>query len=294
MLTQEQLELRRTVIGGSEIAAIVDEDAFSSAFDVWLSKTQGWIRPSNPDMERGTFLEAGIADWYAHRTGSVLVESATQRHATMRIAICTPDRFERVGPRSDSSPAGSRRLVSIKAPRRGDAWGKSGTDDVPPGYLLQLQWEHAVCSSQGVHLTDDMRLVALIDGDLRIYEIKADLELQAWLLEYAQRWWDRHVVGGEQPPLDGSSEANRWLRARFPRDTAPIRPATMIDDLRMLELRAVEEDLARLEGEAETLKFELMQSIGDAGGLESPAGRITYRADKNGKRSFRTQWNAEK
>lgn len=291
MLTEEQLAIRRTGIGGSEIAALVGEDAFSSPFDVWLSKTQGWVRPSNPDMERGSFLEAGIADWYAHRAGFVLFESGTQKHATIPIAFCTPDRFERVSP-------GVVRLLSIKAPRRGDAWGKAGTDDVPPGYLLQLQWEHAVCASHGFQLepndlADDMRLVALVDGDLRVYETKADLELQAWLLGYAQQWWARHVVGGEQPSLDGSSEANRWLRSRFPRDTAPIRPATMAEDLGMLELRAVESKLARLEGKAETLKLELIQSIGNAGGLESPAGRIMYRADKNGKRSFRTTWAKE-
>jgi len=291
-LTEEQLKQRRSGIGGSEIAAILGEDAFSSPFDVWLAKTQGWVRPSNPDMERGAHLEAGIAEWYAARTGAVLVESATQRHAMIGIALCTPDRFERVGPRSESAPSGSRRLISIKSPRRGDAWGKDETDDVPPGYLLQLQWEHAVCGSM-MTLAPDMRLVALVDGDLRIYETQADLEIQAWLLEYAQQWWARHVVGGEQPPLDGSSEANRWLRTKFPRDTAPIRPASMAEDLGMLELRAVESDLKRLEGEAMALKLALMQAIGDAGGLESPTGIITYRADKNGKRSFRTKWETK-
>lgn len=286
MLTPEQLAMRRTGIGGSEIAALLGEDAFSSPFDVWLSKTQGWVRPSNPDMERGSFLESGIADWYAARTGSVLVESATQRHATVPIAFCTPDRFERLGPSAD-------RLISIKSPRRGYAWGKEGTDDVPPGYLLQLQWEHATCSSLGMHLTEDMRLVALVDGDLRVYETKADLEMQAWLLEHAQTWWARYVVGGEQPPLDGSSEANRWLRAKFPRDTAPIRPASLHEDSRMLALREAEGYVDGWSIAVESIKLELMQSIGEAGGLESPTGRITYRADKNGKRSFRSTWMEE-
>lgn len=284
-LTVDQLKQRRSGIGGSEIAAILGEDAFSSPFDVWLSKTQGWVRPSNPDMERGTHLEAGIAEWYAARTGAVLVESSTQRHATVAIALCTPDRFERVGPVAD-------RLVSIKSPRRGDAWGKEGTDDVPPGYLLQLQWEHAVCGSR-MSLTPDMRLVALVDGDLRVYETKADLEIQAWLLEYAQKWWARHVAGGEQPKLDGSREASRWLRAKFPTDTAPIRQASSREDLRMLELLAAEREAERWGNESKTIKLELMQAIGDAGGLESPAGRITYRSDKNGKRSFKTRWTEE-
>jgi putative phage-type endonuclease len=286
VLTPEQLKLRRTGIGGSEIAALLGEDAFSSPFDVWLSKTQGWVRLANPDMERGTFLESGIADWYAARTGSVLVESGTQRHATVPIAFCTPDRFERVSP-------GIVRIISIKSPRRGYAWGKDGTDDVPPGYLLQLQWEHATCSSRGMHLTEDMRLVALVDGDLRIFETKADLELQAWMLAFAQEWWARHVFVGEQPSLEGSSEANRWLRSRFPRDTAPIRPATTMEDIRMLCLESAEAEVERWEAKASAIKLELMQAIGDAGGIESPAGRITYRADKNGKRSFRTTWAEE-
>jgi len=284
-LTEEQLKQRRSGIGGSEIAAIFGEDAFASPFDVWLSKTQGWVRPSTPDMERGTYLEAGIAEWYAHRTGHSLIESSTQHHAKVAIAFCTPDRFECVG-------NGQERILSIKSPRRGDAWGKAGTDDVPSGYLLQLQWEHAVCSSLKP-LDPEMRLVALVDCDLRVYETKADLEIQSWLLEYAQEWWSRHVVGGEQPSLDGSSEANRWLRTKFPRDTAPIRPASMAEDLGMLDLRAVESDLKRLESEAMTLKLALMQAIGDAGGIESPAGRITYKADRNGKRSFKTRWTEE-
>lgn len=286
MLTPEQLAMRRTGIGGSEIAALLGEDAFSTPFDVWLSKTQGWVRPPNPDMERGSFLEAGIADWYAARTGSVLVESATQRHATVLIAFCTPDRFEIIEP-------GLVRIISIKSPRRGYAWGKEGTDDVPPGYLLQLQWEHATCSDPGFRRTDDMRLVALVDGDLRVYETKADLELQAWMLAFAQEWWARHVVGGEQPPLEGSSEANRWLRSRFPRDTAPIRPASLHEDSRMLALREAEGYVDGWSIAVESIKLELMQSIGEAGGLESPTGRITYRADKNGKRSFKTRWNEE-
>jgi putative phage-type endonuclease len=284
-LTSEQIAMRRTGIGGSEIAALLGEDAFSTPFDVWLEKTQGWVRPSTPDMERGLHLEAGIAEWYSARTGAVLVESATQRHVRVPLAFCTPDRFERVA-------SATVRLISIKSPRRGDAWGKDGTDDVPPGYLLQLQWEHAVCGSM-MSIAPDMRLVALVDGDLRVYEAKADLELQAWMLEYAQTWWKRHVVGGEQPPLDGSNDANRWLRTKFPRDTSPIRQASMTEDLCMLELRFVEADLKRLEGEAMALKLDLMQAIGDAGGLESPTGVITYRADKNGKRSFRTRWTEE-
>ena len=284
MLTEAQLEMRRTGIGGSEIAALVGEDKFSSPFDVYLAKVEGWRKPTNPDMERGSFLEAGIAEWYAHRTGSVLLEMGAFIHPDNPVLRCTPDRFEAV---TDET----LRLVSIKAPRRSEGWGKDGTDEVPPGYLLQLQWEHAIVSRCALHLDPVMHLAALVDGDLRIYMVTSDPEIQGWLLEYAQSWWARHVVARVPPPLDGSSEAERWLRKRFPRDTQPIRPATPWEDVRMLELRDVEARADVLSEEADTLRLELMQSIGEAGGLESPAGRVTFRADKNGKRSFKTKWS---
>jgi predicted phage-related endonuclease len=234
-------------------------------------------------MRRGTYLEDGIARWYAARFGldaSGLVEVGTVRHTDVAVALCTPDRI--VEP--------EQRLLSIKAPRRGgDAWGPDGSSQVPSEYLLQLQWEHAVCTSHGA-LSDEMHLAALVDGDLRVYVTQADLELQRWLLDYATEWWARHVARGEQPPLDGSSEASAWLRSRFPRDAAPVRQATPWEDLRMLALRGAEAEAERWNGEVETLKSELKQAIGDASGLESPAGRVTWKTDKRGRRTFKTKW----
>lgn len=287
MLTAEQQEMRRTGIGGSEIAAILGESAFATPFDVWLAKTHGWRQAETEDMRRGTFLEDGIARWYAQRfelSASMLDEHGTVRHATNPIALCTPDRI--VG-------GLARRLVSIKAPRRKSSeWGEPGSGVVPAGYALQLQWEHLVCSSHGA-LSEEMHLAALLDGDLVVYILRADVELQGWLLQYATDWWERHVVRGEQPGLDGSSQAKDWLKSRFARDTRPLRQATPWEDLRMLELRHAEHEAGAWEREAETIRNELRLSIGDAAGIQSPAGVVTWKADKNGKRSFKTKWTTK-
>lgn len=279
-LTPEQQELRRTGIGGSEIAAVLGESSFASPFDVWLAKTQGWQQAETEDMRRGTYLEDGIARWYADSFGARVSELPTLRHAQSPIALCTPDRITETG-----------KLVSIKSPRRGgDSWGPTGSDIVPPGYVLQLQWEHLVVSSVR-QLSTDMDLAALVDGELRVYWFTADHELQAWMLDYAERWWRTHVTGGVPPSIDGSSQVTDWLRSRFPRDTAPIRPATPREDVLMLELQHAEREAARWGGEEEALRNSLRQSIGDAGGIESPAGRVTWKADKNGKRTLKTKWN---
>lgn len=285
-LTAEQLEVRRTGIGGSEVAAILGESRFSSPFDVWLSKTQGWVLPETEDMRRGTFLEDGIARWYAQRYGveGKLMEPGTLRHRGREVALCTPDRI--VG-------GLARRLVSIKCPRRkGDAWGEPGTDAVPPEYVLQLQWEHAVCGTYGT-LADEMHLAALIDGDLAVYVVRADLELQEWMLEAAERWWARHVVRGEQPSLEGSSQATAWLRGRF-KDLGEERNATPREVRLMVELEMAEREAERWSGEVESLANEMRLSMGTAARVEAPNGFATWKADKNGKRSFKTRWTKEK
>lgn len=284
MLTDEQLAMRRTGIGGSEIAAVLGESRFAAPFDVWLSKTQGWRQEETEDMRRGSFLENGIARWYAHRMGvkeSELDVWGTIRHAEHSFALCTPDR-------SLLLPV-AERLVSIKAPRRSLGWGEEGTDQVPTEYVLQLQWEHAVCSSHGA-LSEVMHLAALLDGDLRVYEIRADEELQAWMLDYAGRWWARHVVGGEAPPLDGSSQAKAWLRSRFPQDSGVTRAATPHEVRLMLELEMAEQASETAAAEREAIANQLRLSMGDASRLDGPNGSVAWKTDKRGNKAFRTKW----
>lgn len=292
MLTTEQKAMRKTGIGGSEIAAVVDESIFASEFDIWLMKTQGWVAEETEDMRRGSFLEDGIARWYAQRYGiseQAMHSPTTLRHRVHPWALCTSDRMVAVR-------GGQReRLVSIKSPRRGFDWGEAGTDRVRSEYLLQLQWEWAVHSSHGIDLEPEMHLAALVDGELSIYPVMADVELQAWLLDYAGEWWERHVVRGEMPSLNGSHHAKQWLRDRFPKDDDSERAATPTELGLMLRLELVEGDFDRASRSFDDLTNELRLSMGATSKLTAPNGYVTWRTDKRGQKSFRTKWtNKEK
>lgn len=286
MLTDAQLAARKHGIGGSEIAAILGESRFATPFDVWLAKTKDWAVPASEDMLRGSFLESGIANWYTHRfgyTAADLVEPGTLRHVDHAIALCTPDRLVR-----------KTRLLSIKAPRRGgDLWGEPGTDNVPCEYLLQLQWEHAICSSLGP-VDDEMHLAALLDGDLAVYITHADRELQAWMLDAAREWWLRHVIAGEQPSLDGSSQAREWLKKKFPKDAGETRPARPHEIRLCVELQMAEAEAKRWESACETLRNEIKLSMGTASSIESTNGVVNWRANVKGIRSFKPRWTKEK
>jgi putative phage-type endonuclease len=290
MLTEAQLEERKTGIGGSEVGAILGESRFAAPFDVWLSKVHGWRLEETDDMRRGSFLEDGIARWYAQRYGhdlSRLSECKTLRHRLHPWALCTSDRMV-------TAPAG-RELLSIKSPRRGGGeWGDAGTDQVPSEYLLQLQWEWAIHASHGMHLEETMHLAALLDGDLEVFIIKADVELQRWMLEAAGAWWERHVVQGVQPELDGSSQARAWLRRKF-RDEGEHRAATPREIRLLIELEHAQIEAKRWAAEEEQISNALRLSMGTAQRIESPGAVATWKADKNGKRSFKTKFtNKEK
>lgn len=292
MLTAEQKAMRRTGIGGSEVAAIFGESRFAAPFDVWLAKVHGWVQPETEDMLRGSFLEDGIVRWYAHRFGldeSKVHRCDTLRHRVHEWAFCTSDRII-------SGATGRERILSIKAPRRGgDEWGQPGSDKVPGEYLLQLQWEWAIHASHGLQLDEEMDLAAMVDGDLAVYPVKADLELQAWLLEAAGAWWKRHVVDGEQPDLNGSDQAKAWLKSRFPKDDDSVRPAAQNEVRLMVELEFAEGERDGAAQRFDDLANQLRQSMGATARLTGPNGYVTWKTDKRGNKAFRTKWtNKEK
>src|SRR4051812_24779541 len=130
-LTPDQLKMRLSGIGGSEIAVVVGISPYAGFIDVWAVKVEGRVFEGNAATRRGQILEPAVAAWYAEETGAQLREVGTIRHPTREIALATPDRI--------ATLAGSERLVEIKTAnlRQIDKWGEPGTDEVPAQYLAQ-------------------------------------------------------------------------------------------------------------------------------------------------------------
>lgn len=297
-LTKAQLEMRRTGIGGSEIAAVLgeatrttEEGTIRTGFDVWLSKRSPVSEaPPSVDAERGIYLEPSVIDWYMARTGfrrgTVL---GTVRHASKPWALCTPDAL------AIDSSNGKGRLVSVKCPRHGYDWGEDGTDDVPRDYYLQLQWEHAVCSSflPPESLDERLDLAAFVSGELRIYRMRADVELQGWMLEDAGEWWERHMVRGETPPLDASTGARVYLKKKW-KGTEPMREATPAEALLLAELKAARFAANAASDAYDATRRRVEAAIGNAAGLWSPLGELTWKPRVDGVRVFEQRWTKEK
>ncbi len=284
-LTPEQQAVRATGIGGSEIAAVAGMSPYAGPLDVYLAKVEGHEIPDNEAMKRGRFLEAGLGAWYADRFGVELIQPGTIQHPTRPVALCTPDFLCDV--------EDGVRVISIKAPgpQTADQWGEEGTDEVPTAYLFQLVWECGVLAARGEKLAEEHHIAALIFGELCVYVVRFDTELFEMLLGKGEAFWAAHVIPEAPPPMTGSDSTRDWLVRRFPRDTRQCRPATIEEADAMRAFRDAATALDSIEEVKALWGNRLREAIGDAGGLESPDGRVTWKADKNGKRILKPKFN---
>ena len=281
------LKWRQGGIGGSDIGAVLGVSPFKTPFDVWTTKFGEPEQIDTPDTRRGIHLEDGIARWYAQERGCSIYSAEHLEHRAEPWARCTPDR-EAIETRGSG-----QWLVSIKAPRRGHGWGEPGTEDVPLAYYLQCQWEMMIAASLRMACAGRSEIVALIHGELAIYPIAANAEVQQAALERARAFWVEHVIANVPPPLDAGETVGPWLARRY--ESAPaIEAVEATPEVSLLaeEWRELDGRIAGLEARREAVKNQVRDAIGmaSAARVQGPFGQIGWKADKNGKRSLRARW----
>ena len=226
--------IRRSGIGGSDIAAIAGVSRWSSAMDVYLSKI-GQAAPliETERMRWGNLLEGVVAKEYAHQTGRKVRQAPTTtdpvtglRTRVIRHSTDKPWRMAHV----DRLTSERGRGFEAKTADRFAAsdFGEQGSDQVPPDYLLQCAWYMGVT---GFAVWD---LAVLIGGNnFRMYTIERDDELIEQLFTIGDDFWQTNVLPQVPPPIDGSEASRRFLEAGL---VAPDEALPMSDDLYALAL----------------------------------------------------------
>lgn len=291
-LTREQLELRRSGIGASEIAAIAGLSRWTSPAHIYASKVLGWEKEQTLQMELGDLFEAPIAEVYSRRTGRIyLTNPGTIRSGRHAFALATPDRCVHSGPqpRLETEDWGSiERLLQVK----NHSWRLlehyRDPDEDPTGLpqdeLAQVTWEMGV---SGVGLCD---VAVLFDRSVFwIYTVPFDDQYFNALVELGARFWTDHVLTRRPPPPDASASYANFLKTYYPEHTpgsilkvADPQLAASVERLRMLELVG-----KRLEEEVAKEKNVITSAIGEAEGLETARGVVTWKRTRG---STNTKW----
>lgn len=204
-------------IGSSDVPQIVGVSTFGGPWDVWLSKQGAHVEHEPTErMEAGTWLEDAILDWAAHRWGYTY----HARQHTYRVGWrrATPDA---VGLDEDGVLClFEAKNVSLDQMR---FWGKdteeAGDGTVPDYIRVQCQWQLDV-ARRALPGRDFRRVWTqpLFAGNtLRRYRVDLDEPLIAAIDAKVTEFYERHIVTGEPPPLDGTDGCRRALEDRHPR-----------------------------------------------------------------------------
>jgi len=280
----EWLDLRRSGIGGSDVAAVLGISPWTSPYTLWLDKTgrTDGSDQSSTRLRAGTFLEPFVMS----ETHLLHPELHIDRAPYM---LAHPDHRELFVDVDGLAVSNDRRA-------RGGWEGKTTeitmahhwADGVPAFYETQ------VFHSLGITGFDWWLVSVMIGfGRIETYVVERDDEIIEQLTAAEVAWWQRHVIEGVEPEADGSNATTAALsliRARAGECITLSEVETVdVDDV----LRQLAHDLAvkdQAEASEKTIKNQLRQRLGEATELVGADGktRATWREAKNGSRPLRT------
>lgn len=275
-LTQHDRDVRAKRIGASEVAAVLGLSPWAGPFDVWARIVHGVEKDESPEMAVGRYLESAVLGWYRDKTGHSVSRGGGMVHGEHDWLSATPDAWF-IGP-------GCHGLVEAKTARDRDQWGADESDEVPVYYAAQCQAQMAVTGEARV----DVPVLFTQSYQFGLYVVRRDDAVITLVLRQLGEWWQRHIVGGEMPALDGGSAAAEVLRRLYPAGNGVVAEATPEQvelARRYAEAKSLESDCA---DRAAVLRQKLIMEIGERDGLAMPdGGRWWFRADKAGRRSLR-------
>ena len=199
----EWLQARRLGLGGSDVGAILGMSTYTSALEVYYSKTgETPERETNEEMEIGRDIESWILNRWMLREldqgWEVEDDLVIIQSNTFPFLIHSPDAIL-------TSILGPDAGIEIKNIRSDTHW-----DPLPEFYYAQVQ-HGLLCSG-----LDRWIVVALVAGQKLITrEIEPDKEMQGRIALESERFWRDHVVKNVPPAPDGSESASRALQSRW-------------------------------------------------------------------------------
>lgn len=214
--TREQwLEERRTGIGGSDAATVMDANPYKSAYALWAEKAG--LAPVDEEesepAEWGKRLEPAIAQKYREVTGRTIHLYGTavptlMRHDRLPFMLGSIDAEV-----ADIDGHGSKGLGILEIKTTGAHHAEEWEEAAPLYYQVQLQHYLAVTGRAWGSFA------VLIGGQrFKWYDVERNDKFIATLEARCAWLWDL-VQRREPPPIDGSLSTADALKAIYPADS---------------------------------------------------------------------------
>ena len=203
MSREDWLQLRRTSIGGSDVATILGFNKYKSPYQLWLDKTgQIDIDASDPSEAAywGNVFEETVAKEFTKRTGAKV---RNDNHMYFH------REYDFLSANVDRQVVGENAILECKTASMflSDKWEG---ENIPDQYIFQVQHYLNV-------LDKEYAYIAVLVGGQKFQwkRIERDQELIDIIQERLIAFWEVNVKQNVAPPIDGSQAATDFLKERY-------------------------------------------------------------------------------
>jgi putative phage-type endonuclease len=270
---------RMNGLGSTDIVELAGLSPYQGASPVRVYGKKIGLLPeedgrSSEEKEWGKWMERHILDWYEEQTGSVFVQSLrvqSQKHPWL---WATPDAR---GGNEDDEWVEAKNVGSFMAHH----WRRDDDDGIPDYVRAQVQL--------GMYCAEAKRwtVIACIGGlPPRVYRVDYDAELAERLVEIGRVAWEG-ILARREPPMDGSSSARDYLRAKYPRvEVEKVESSFAHEDLARLRMEAAATEKSA-KSEKERLDNLILSEMGGTGVMIGDGWKMSWKVGANGKRMQR-------
>lgn len=259
---EEWKELRSHYIGGSDAAAVVGLNAFSSPYALWAEKT-GKVPgfSGNLATEVGTYLEEFVAQKFAAETGKKVRKSNQSFfNSDYPWAIANIDR-EIIGEDAGLEIKTTSEL-NMKKFRGGE---------YPANYYCQCVHYLGMTGKQRWYLA-----VLIGNRDFKWFTIERDEAEIAALMAAEADFWE--MVKNNTPPVADGSQATtaaiKTIYAESNEDTVDL----TLENTALAQYIAIGKQIAELESMRDEAANKIKSFMGDAGGGECDGFRVSWKS----------------
>lgn len=200
---EEWLKYRTGGIGGSDVSIIAGINPFKSVHQLWLEKT-GQVEPEQTESEFahfGTLLEPIVRKEFTERTGI----KVRQKHMFLQ-----SEEYPFMYADLDGVINEDGELAIFEAKTASQYKMDTWEEDVPAGYILQVQHYMAVTGAKKTYIA------ALVGGNHFVYHVvERDEVMIAKIIAMEKYFWETHVLGGVEPVPDGSEATTNYFNSKF-------------------------------------------------------------------------------
>lgn len=241
------LRERKTGLGSSDIAGVLGQSSWASAYSIWWDKVRPDVNTEDDggteQMRWGQLLEPVIADEWSQRTGVETSRLGLSRSVDRPWQMASPDRM--------TADGGVLEVKTCSAWDR-DEWDK---DTIPLKYLLQVTHQMDVLGVGHGHVA------VLIGGaELLLFDVALDTEIVEVIRSRGAAFW-RLVESKTPPETDFRKATTSALKSRWsvPEDAIAVLDAEWLFRLDERERRKAE--IARLTEEVTGIDNALREAI---------------------------------